>query len=237
MPWLGKAVLQRMRFRSHWTGLEGGFQSHCLRLYQQDTPAAFGLWTSMWMLAVLLAQSWGFCPAFADNLGKSCSPVPSPCPLGSATGEGEQPQLCHGCVCSGGWGDVAFPAALVCPGMSTGAELSEWCQGRAGPRGEAVMDGSPSTAALGAALLRMTKCLLGQLSRVRAALLPQTQLQPAPGTCSLYLLALNHAWADLTAATEPGMKWLFPSSRRLSHLRHSWDSSFQCRTKDSASCC
>lgn len=170
-----------------------------------------------------------FCRQFGEVL-QPCPPLPA---LGSATG-GEQsravPWLLFAVV---GAGDVSFPAALVCTGMSTGAELSDGARAEQGPEGRLWWMAPPSTAAL----LRMTKCLLGQLSRVRAALLPQTQLQPVPGMCSLYLLALNHAWADLPAATEPAMKWLFPSSRRLSHLRHSWDSSFQCRTKDSASCC
>lgn len=172
-----------------------------------------------------------FLPCFCRQFGEELQPCPCSL-LWVLPQEESSPELCHGC-CLQWWVQVMFHFQLLWFALGWAQGLSSVLRAEQGPEGRLWWMAPLSTAAL----LRMTKCLLGQLSRVRAALLPQTQLQPVPGMCSLYLLALNHAWADLPAATEPAMKWLFPSSRRLSHLRHSWDSSFQCRTKDSASCC
>lgn len=67
---------------------------------------------------------------------------------------------------------------------------------------------------------------------------PQTQLQPLPGTWRFYLLALSHAWADLTASNQARHEMAFSFFLEgCLMLDIPWDSFFQCVKKASVSCC
>lgn len=105
---------------------------------------------------------------------------------------------------------------LLCPAGAQGWVVCARARGRAGgmPERTWVMDGSSPVPSAGdaAALLSVTKCLLGQLSG-------QSCLTHSSSLSLAHAAFIYQHWTvpelTLLQAPQADMKWLFPSSRRV----------------------